>query len=458
MMAQPSQTTPATPSGLNRRQFLKQAALATGALALPTFIPAAALGRDGKIAPSNRIVMAGIGYGNRASYLMGDWFLQQKDVQFVAICDVRKARRLAFKARADKHYGTADCTMHIEMDEILARPDIDAVVSATGDRLHAPVAIRAMRAGKDVYSEKPATLTIAEGQELVRAAAAHGRVYQAGMQRLSERNFIFCDELARNGLLGEIKTVYAHLAPWGGVNLKRDWLPEEPLPDPSELDWDRWLGPCPWRPFNKHYVNGGWHEYHDFYTSVIGEWGSHTFASCHSALNAQNTSPITYPFVDNATANGLTMTFPNGVKMISHADNGCYEGGVAKTPMGWRGTCGVRYIGTEGWCATADGYSAPDVSNPAWLGDINKVVQNYLLRTGRELDHVRNFLSCVKSRRETVANASLTHRTMSTVHCANLAQWLRRDLTWDPVKEEFVNDAQANRLRSRASREGWQIV
>jgi predicted dehydrogenase len=434
---------------MDRRQFLKQAALATGAIALPAFIPAAALGRDGNVAPSNRVVMAGIGIGKRGNYVMGDWFLSQKDVQFVAICDVRKDRRLAIKDKVDKHNGNSDCKTYIEMDEVFARPDVDAIVTATGDRLHATVSVRAMRAGKDVYSEKPATMTIVEGQELVRTAAAYGRIYQAGMQRLSEANFIFCDELARSGRLGEIKIVYAHLAPWRGVNMRRDWLPEEPLPDPSEIDWDRWLGPCPWRPFNRRYVHGGWADHYDFYNSVIGEWGSHTFASCHSALDMQNTSPVHYPYVPNSTANGLTMTFANGIKMVS--TKGGEEGG-------WKGSCGVRYVGTEGWCSVADNYSAPDVSNPALYADFRKIVQNYLLRTGREVNHVRNFLACVKSRRETVANPSITHRSMSTVHCANIAQQLRRALTWDPVKEEFVNDEQANRLRSRASREGWQIV
>ncbi|MDR2845632.1 MAG: Gfo/Idh/MocA family oxidoreductase, partial [Puniceicoccales bacterium] len=333
-----------THSTMNRRQFLKQAALTTGAIALPAFIPASALGRDGTVAPSNRIVMAGIGVGKRGDHIMGGWFLSQKDVQFVAICDVRKTRRLTIKDRVDKHNGNTDCKMYIEMDEVFARPDVDAIVTATGDRLHATVSVRAMRAGKDVYSEKPATMTIAEGQELIRTAEAYGRVYQAGMQRLSEPNFIFCDELARSGRLGEVKTVYAHLAPWRGVNMRRDWLPAEPLPDPEVVDWDRWLGPCPWRPYNSRYLSGGWADHYDFYNSVIGEWGSHTFASCHSALNMQHTSPVHYPYVPNSIANGLTMTFANGAKMIS--TKGGAEGG-------WKGSCGVRYVGTEGWCSVA---------------------------------------------------------------------------------------------------------
>ncbi|MDR3229476.1 MAG: Gfo/Idh/MocA family oxidoreductase [Puniceicoccales bacterium] len=448
--------TPDSDAGLNRRRFLKQAALATSALALPAFVPAAALGRDGKIAPSNRIVMGGVGFGGRGSYVIGQWFLRQPEVQFVAACDVRRDRRNALKKRIDQHNKNADCKAYVDMDEVFARPDIDAVVVVTGDRLHATAAIRAMRAGKDIYSEKPATMTIAEGQELVRTAKTYARVYQAGMQRLTERNFVFCEELVRSGRLGEVKTVHAHhWLPGFGVNIRNPWKPEEKY-DPAEIDWDRWLGPCPWRPYNKHYVRGGWYGEHDFSTGVIGGWGSHTFASCQAAVDLGDTSPVHYPYVKSTTADGLTMTFANGTKMRSLGQD-TWKDAAGKTHK-WRGSCAVRYIGTEGWCATGDGYSAPDLSNPALLNDLNKVVQNYLLRTGRELDHVRNFLSCVKSRRETAANPTLTHRTMSTVHCANLAQWLKRDLTWDPIKEEFVNDPEANRCRSRAVREGWQIV
>ena len=439
-----------TTSPLTRRLFLKQSALAAGALALPSFIPARALGRDDNVAPSNRIVMAGIGINPKGrGHHDVQWFCQQKEVQFVAVCDVRKENRDAVKVKIDEHHGNKDCKTYIEMEEVLERSDIDAILTCTGDRLHATVSIRAMRAGKDVYSEKPATMTIAEGQELVRTATAYGRVYQAGMQRLSEANFIFCDEMARNGCLGEIKRVEAGLWTMGDVAMSRTWLPEEPLPDKQDFDWDRWLGPCPYRPYNHFYIDcykkNGWAYHYDYSTSVIGGWGSHTFASCHSALNAQNTSPVKYPYVANPIADGLKMTFANGVVMTSQR-------------KGWHGSCGIRYIGTEGWVACADAYSAPEVSRPSLYADFRKVVQNYLLRTGRETNHVRNFLSCIKTRKQTVGNPEITHRTMTTVHCANIAQWLGRDLTWDPVKEEFVNDEQANRLRSRPSREGWQIM
>jgi len=429
---------------MNRRTFLKRSLSAGGALAAPLIIPASALGRDGNVAPSNRIVMGGIGIGGRGGGVLSGWVLPEKDVQFVAICDPRKSRREQVKGMADKHYGNTDCKLYGNIREFLAeRTDIDAVLSTTGDRWHAPAAILAMQAGKDVYSEKPATLTIAEGQSLVRVAKQYGRVFQAGMQRLSEANFIVADELLRLGRLGEVKKVRAHLAPWGGVNLKKDWLPAEPEPPKEEMDWDAWLGPCPWRPYNSQYI-GGWRQYHDFYTTVIGEWGSHTLAHCQVALGLGDTSPVKYQFVDSPTTDGMEMVFANGVTMSHHLN-------------GWHGSCGVTYIGSEGTVSCADGYSRPEVSNPALLSDYQSILQNYLARTGRVASHMRDFLNCVKTRRETVTNPVVTHRTMSTVHVANITSWLKRDLTWDPVKEEFVNDDEANRMRVRAQREGWQI-
>ncbi len=426
-----------------RRAFLSRAA---AACALPALVPASALGRDGAVAPSNRIVMGAIGLGNRGTGDLRSWVLPEKDVQFVAICDVRKERRDAIKAMTDAHYGNADCAQYIDMKEMLARPDIDAVLIATSDRWHACASILAMRAGKDVYTEKPATMTVQEGQALVATAKAHGRVYQAGMQRLSEPNFVVCNELLRLGRLGEVRKVYAHLAPGGTVHLQRRWLPAQPEPPRDVVDWDAWLGPCPWRPFNEQYLRGAWHRDHDLYTGVIGEWGSHTFAQCHDALGAEDTSPVFYPCVHAACPDGLSMRFANGVEMVT-----CQRG--------WRGTCGIRYVGTEGWVSCADGYSLPEVSRPSLLADYQKILADYCVRTGYTgQNHLRQFLNSVRSRTKTIANPVLTHRSMTTVHCANIAQWLGRDLTWDPAQERFVNDPEANRLLARAQRPGWEIL
>jgi predicted dehydrogenase len=302
----------------------------------------------------------------------------------------------------------------------------------------------AMRAGKDVYSEKPSAMTIAEGQAVVETARRYRRIYQTGTQRLSEGNFTFANELLRTGRLGEVHTVRAHIAPWDAAEMRHDWLPAETLPAGEEMDWELWLGPCPWRPYNSEYVRGGWRGHYDFHTSCIGEWGAHTFAQCQVAIGAEKTSPIEYSYVNNVSGDGMVTKFDNGIKMILQKE-------------GWHGSCGVRYEGTEGWVSVADGYSQPDVSSPALLEDFKKLVNGYITRTQRPMSHVRNFFDCVKSRQQTVANPVMMHRSMTTVHAANICMWLKRDMRYDPIKEEFINDAEANRMRSRAMRQPWII-
>jgi len=435
-------------SNLTRRAFLKH----TAALAVvPHVVSATALGRDGRAAASERIVLGGIGIGSRGTHDL-NWILPESDVQFVAICDAKKSQREAVKKIVDTRYGNTDCAMYRDIREFLAvRTDIDAVLIATGDRWHALAAVMAMRAGKDVYSEKPSSMTIAEGQAVVETARRYGRVYQTGTQRLSEGNFIFCNELVRLGRLGKVHTVRAHIAPWDAAEMKHDWLPGQPEPPKEEVDWDQWLGPCPWRPYNSAYTSGQWRGYYDFHTSCIGEWGAHTFAQCQEAIGATNSSAVEYQYVKNDSADGMVTRFANGVKMILN------RAGWQGAPGGWRGSCGVCYEGTEGWVAAADGYSRPDVSPASLMADFRKIVYDYLARTGRPMSHVRDLLDCIKSRRQTVANPEVMHRSMSTVHAANICMWLKRDMRFDPVKEEFINDPEANRFRSRAMREPWAV-
>ena len=428
-------------SSLSRREFLRHtAALA----AVPYIVPASVLARNGAVPPSERIVVGGIGIGNRGLHDL-QWMLPEQDVQFVAVCDPQKVRREAVKKVVDTRYGNTDCALYSDIREFLAaRTDIDAVLIATGDRWHALASIWAMRAGKDVYSEKPSSMTIAEGQAVVETAKRYRRIYQTGTQRLSEGGFTFANELLRTGRLGRVHTVRAHIAPWDAAEMSHQWLPAEPLPSNNEVDWDAWLGPCPWRPYNPAYTRGGWRGYYDFHTSCIGEWGAHTFAQCQVAIGAADTSAVAYQYVQNKTGDGMVVQFANGIKMILQLE-------------GWRGSCGVRYEGTEGWVSVADGYSQPDVSSPAWMKEFKKLVSDYTARTQRPMSHMRDFLDCVKSRRQTVANPVVMHRAMSTVHAANICMWLKRDLRYDPVKEEFVDDLQANRFRSRAMREPWMI-
>lgn len=428
---------------LSRRRFL---ACAAGALAAPMIIPPSALGRGGAVAPSERITAAGIGIRGRGFHDLR-WMIRNPDVQILAICDIQKKQRLAVKEFVDGHYGNEDCAMYSDMREFFAeRPDIDAVLIATGDHWHAQASIRAMRAGKDVYTEKPSAMTIAEGRAVVETAAKYGRVYQTGTQRLSEANHVFCIEMARTGRLGNVATAYAHIAPWDAAKMPRKWLPAQPEPPKDEVDWDAWLGPCPWRPYNEEYVLGGWRGDYDFHTSCIGEWGAHTFAQAQMGLGLGETSPVKYEYVDNDSGDGMVCHFSTGQKLI-----------FSRGDKYWYGSCGELFEGERGWVAAADGYSVPDVSDPEILAEFDEVVGEYKARTDRSLDHMRNFLDCVKTRQEPVANPRVMHHSMCTVHAANICMWLERDLVYDPKKECFVNDDEANRFLARAERAPWTL-
>jgi hypothetical protein len=428
----------------SRRRFLKTVTAAGALATAPCFIPASALGRDGSVAPSERIICGGIGIQNRGMHDL-QWMMGKQGVQFVAICDLQKKQRLAIKGFVDKQYGSQDCAMYPEINEFLAaRPDIEAVLIATGDHWHALASILAMRAGKDVYSEKPSCMTIAEGREVVETARRYGRVYQTGTQRLSEDNHVFCIEMARTGRLGEVHTAYAHIAPWDAAEMRHDWLPAVEEPPKEEVDWNAWLGSCPWRPYNPAYVAGEWRGHYDFHTSCIGEWGAHTFAQAQAGIGCGELSPIKYEYVPNDSGDGMVTHFANGVKLVLSRGN-----------KYWQGSCGERFDGPDGWAAAADGYAQPDVSSPALLKEFKRVISEYVARTGRSLDHMQNFLDCVRSRERTVANPEVMHHSMTTVHAANICMWLKRDLTFDPAKEEFVGDEEANRLRARAMREPY---
>jgi hypothetical protein len=429
---------------LTRRRFLTRGAMAASALALPYYIPASALGHDGAVAPSERIVMGGIGIGGRGSYDLGS-MLAEQEVQWVAVCDVLKSRREAAKNRVDSRQGNKDCAVYADMRQLLAeRTDVDAVLIATGDRWHALASILAMRAGKDVYCEKPACLTMAQGQTVVETARRYARVYQTGAQRLSEPNHVFAIEMARSGRLGQIHTAYADIRWRDGM--RHDWLPAEPEPPKDELDWDVWLGPCPWRPYNQGYVNGGgWYHYYDFATDVA-MWGAHSVAQALAGLDMTNVSFIEFEY-EGPDATMVTR-LSNGVKLVLFR----VGGSVWEPCKFWHGACGERFDGPEGWVAAADDYSGPDVSSPALLREYKKVLSDYTARTQRQLNHVRDFFDCIRSRRLTVANPDVMLRSMSICLAADICEQLKRNLKFDLRTAEFVGDPEANRLRSRAMR------
>ncbi|MBL7139846.1 MAG: Gfo/Idh/MocA family oxidoreductase [Planctomycetes bacterium] len=418
-----------TPS---RRQFLKRAAgTLAAAVAAPYVVPASARGADGTVSPSERITMGAIGIGGRGGYVMGA-LMQNQDVQMVTVCDVRGDRRQAAKDKVDKHYGSADCKPLIDFRELLGRSDIDAVMIATGENWHATASIYAARAGKDIYSEKPPTHTIAEGRALADTIARCGTIYQCGTQRRSIARFRFACDLAKSGALGELKTLRAEGA--GKITEPAYFSPPpQPLPPAQEVEWDLWLGPAAWRPYSPEYLKR-WKQHRDFQGGSISEWGSHTVDLAQMAMGADNTSPARYEYIGDA-GDRIRCTYANGVDLI------LIDG---SWPLH------VEFTGTEGSVYVDD--------------DGNIRTQPESLLRGRNFGkgypaegHVRAFLDCVKTRRQPISNAEATQRSMTACHIANMVLYLGRPLTWDPVKEEFPGDAEANRMRHRAIRAPWRL-
>ena len=409
--------------------------MAGGAIALPQFIPASALGRDGAVAPSERIVLGAIGIGGRGSHVL-EAFVHEPGVQFAAICDVKAARRQSVKKMADTLYGNKDCAMYRDLREFLARPDIDAVLIATGPNWHAAASALAARAGKDIYCEKPCTKTIADSLALAQVIRRTGRVFQAGTQRRSLPNFAFAAELCHKGKLGKIHTLHAH--PGGLGTVSSGWPKPEAEPDKEDADWDLYLGPAAWRPFNRSLLNngGGFEKGGGMVGGGCLEWGSHCVDLCQWANQSDDTAAVEYW----PEAGQLHARYANGVKLVMRND-------------GWLplGSCPVRYEGDAGWVETAD--NGDVVVQPEALMDKTRPkIGGYPANF-----HVRDFLACVRSRGLTRANADVACWSHITCHAANIALFLNRPVKFDPKKHEFIGDEEANRLRSEALREPWRM-
>ena len=262
---------------ITRRSFITNTAAFAG---LTTFPLGTTLAKT--VPPSEQIRVAGIGLGPRGRKLMQS-FLSQPDVKFVAIADVQKERREIIRKTVNRHYDNQECQEYSNMHQVLERPDIDAVVIATGDRWHGTASIYAARAGKDIYCEKPCTMSIVESQELETAVVKAKRIYQAGIQRRNVDNFRTATELARSGNLGKLKTLHAGI--WLPQPVREN-LPSEPVPDREIVDWDGWCGPAPIRPYNSEYVrsSGRW-RYYDGFSAGWGlhDWASHTLNLCQWA-------------------------------------------------------------------------------------------------------------------------------------------------------------------------------
>jgi hypothetical protein len=407
MMSKKNQTT--------RRGFLKSASLAVAA---PYVISASALGQDGKPAPSNRIVMGGIGIGSQGG---GDLraFLSFPQVQYVAVCDVRKNNLKRAKEQVDRKNGNSDCADIHDFRELLDRKDIDAVNIATPDHWHAIMVIEACRRGKDVYCQKPESFTIKDGRAMVQAARRYGCVVSGGSQRVLDDHGGLAQE-CWNGDYGTIKEVHIQCGPPSTLC----YLPEEPV-DP-DVDWDMWLGPAPWAPFNKYRMSSSfsidgtsWRSWRDYSGGGMTDWGAHRFGGAMFAADVREQGPVEIIPPDGKDVKNLTFVFANGLKIL-------------RSPNA-RG--GVSVVGTPG-------EKLPPKTMPRYKG------------TGGIYG---DFLHCVASREKPFRDIELAHRSVTLSHLGIIAFDLNRPLKWDPEKEIFPGDEEANRLLDRPRREPWQL-
>jgi len=439
---------------ITRRGFLKgAAALAAGGLYV---IPAASLGAEGRPLPSNRIGMGGIGLGGQGSGDMGA-FLSNPEVQFLAVCDVDTKRREAAQKKVAAKYGekgaepSTVCAGYNDFREVVARKDIDAILIATPDHWHALTTIAAVKAGKDVYCEKPMSLTIAEGRAMSDAVRLYGRVFQCGSQQRSGREFRQACELVRNGRIGKLKAIEVGL-PGNNKACGATWSPE---PVPDGFDYDLWLGQAPWEPYIElrcHYTfrfvldySGGQVTNFGAHDLDIAQWGNGTDDTGPVEVVGSGVFPTTGLFT-TATHVDFTCTYASGVTLRCTTSAGTKIGGEEGVGSG------VRFIGTDGWVhvrrGKLDANPKSILQQPIGPGD---------LRLYESRGHQANFIECCKTRGVTAAPVEIGHRSATICHLGNIAMLLNRKLHWDPAKEQFIGDEDANRMISRPMRSPWRL-
>ena len=417
-------------TSLSRRQFLKSTAAGAAVLAAPLYIPARAFGANERIV-TGHIGMGGQGRGTLKGFLD----------HAAAVCDV-DTKHLAQAVKMVEEKGRT-CDGYGDYRRLLDRSDIDAVVISTPDHWHALPTIHACEAGKDVYVEKPLSLTIAEGRRMVQAARDHERVVQTGSQQRSSKEFRTACELVRSGRIGQIKTVL--------VGIAKANHPGEPVADtepPANLDYEMWLGPAPWRPYNVKRVHYNFRFFWDYSGGQMTNWGAHHIDIAQWGLGTDDTGPTEIEGTGTFHPKGwhevsetcrVTHKYDNGVTMIVGQ-------GQKDIPMG------TTFIGTEGTIYVNRGKltSTPEeiVKTPLSEGDV---------RLYKSDNHRRNFLDCVKSRELPICDVEIGHRSATICHLGNIAIRTGRPLQWDPVAEQITNDSEANAMLSRPYREPWVL-
>jgi len=438
---------------LTRREFLKcSAAAAMGAGLLgPAIVPTSVFGAE---APSNRIVVGCIGVGRMG---LGDMkeVLGFKQAQVVAVCDVDSKRVKHARGLVETHYGGQSttgtykgCATYKDFRNLLARDDIDAVLISTPDHWHALPAIAAAKAGKDIFLQKPLTLTIKEGRVLGDTVRRYGRVFQVGSQQRSDSRFRFACELVRNGRIGKLHTVKV------GFGVDPSTGPQPRMPVPKNLDYDMWLGPAPWAAYTERrvhpqdgYGRPGWLRIADYGAGMITGWGSHHNDIAQWGTGTELSGPVEiegqtqYPkdgLWDVHGAFRIKYTYANGVKVIC-ADNE-------------KNKQGIVFEGTQGWVYVKRGEID---AQPKSL--LTSTIGPNEIRLQKSNNHKANFLECIKSRSGTVAPVEIGHRSCSVCLLGEIAMRLGQKLKWDPETEQFNNSDEANRMLSRPMRSPWHL-
>jgi predicted dehydrogenase len=426
---------------LSRRGFLNRSLAVLTAAGLPAWYARGALAaeqekaKDKPVAAGDKLIMGAIGTGGRGTGIMKE-AMKQPGVQMVAVCDVDANHRAA----AAKAVG-GDCAQFKDFRELLARKDIHAVTIGTPDHWHTLVALEALKQGKDVYCEKPLTLTVAEGQALVKLARAKNRVFQVGSQQRSDRRFRLACELVRNGRIGKIKTIEARIGsnPRGG--------PFKPMPVPAELDWDLWLGPTPKVTYLRERCHGTFRWWYEYSGGKMTDWGAHHNDIAQWGLGMDDSGPVAVeargeePSKDPNSYNihpdfEITFTYANGARLVSMS----------------RGINGVHFAGEDGqWIFVSRG--TINASDPRIL---QAPLPGNAVRLYESTNHMGNFIECVRSRKKPICDVEIGHRSVSVCHIGNIALRLGKKLKWDPVKEQF-DDADANKWLSREMRAPWKL-
>jgi len=425
-----------------RRDFLRRSGAVGGALAAPTIIPSSVLGRTA-VPPSERIVMGGIGLGCQGGNDFGA-FLGNKEVQYVAVCDVRKNVRDGWKKRVDGAYRSKDCAACNDFRELLARDDIDAVHIATPDHWHAIMIIEACRHGKDVFCQKPESLTLAEGPLMVAAARRYGRVVSGGSQRVAQ-DYRHVVSRCWGGEIGPVKSINV-----GIRNVSQPCnLPPEPVPE--GFDWDMWLGPAPWAPYNGRRCAGdfntfknAWRAYLDYSGGDMTDWGAHHFGGATFAVDVRELQPREVIYHEQPRGIGfLEFIYPNGLVLtVNRPGKGNMEvelaGGGSVTRSGQ---------------VKRPGKGDMEVEDPPGGKREPKEIPGYKAKGGITHD----FLHCVRTREKPFRDIEIAVNTMAVCHLGTVACRLKRSLKWDAAECRFIGDEEANRHVDRARREPWQL-